>query len=85
MTDELFDVISGAVVAILAMQTHHGREVLLNEVGLPEVRKYWRTHSSSANVFRADRPSQRTRVLLGQTLIRRQRPGETASSTSPTI
>ena len=35
VTDELFDVISGAVVAILAMQTHHGREVLLNEVGLP--------------------------------------------------
>ena len=33
LTGDLFDVMSGAVVAILAMQTHHGRDVLLNEVG----------------------------------------------------
>ena len=35
LTGDLFDVMSGAVVAVLAMQTHHGREMLLNEVGLP--------------------------------------------------
>jgi hypothetical protein len=37
LTGDLFDVMSGAVVAVLAMQTYHGGEVLLNEVGLPRV------------------------------------------------
>jgi hypothetical protein len=32
LTGDLFDVMGGAVVAVLAMQTHHGRQMLLNEV-----------------------------------------------------
>ena len=42
LTGDLFHVMSAAVVAILAMQTHRGREVLMNEVDCPEFRKYWR-------------------------------------------
>src|SRR6478672_5875145 len=68
LTGELFHVVSGAVVAILAMQTDHGREMLLNEVGLPRVPQVLAQPVVVGNVFRADRPSQRARVLLGQTL-----------------
>ena len=35
LTGDLSHVITGAVVAILAMQTHHGREMLPNEVASP--------------------------------------------------
>ena len=68
VTGDLFHVVSGAVVAILAMQTHHGRDVLLNEVGLPRVPQVLAQPVIVGNVFRADRPSQHARVLLGQTL-----------------
>ena len=68
LTGDLFDVMSGAVVAVLPMQTHHCREMLLNEVGLTRVPQVLAQPVIVGNVFRADRPSQRARVLLGQTL-----------------
>ena len=33
LTGNLFDVVGGAVVAVLAVQTHHRGDVLLNKVG----------------------------------------------------
>src|SRR5882757_2594890 len=68
LTGDLFHVMSGAVVAILSMQTRHGREMLLNEVGLPRVPQVLALPVIVGNVFRADRPPQSARVLLGQTL-----------------
>src|SRR5215208_5066799 len=65
LTGDLFDVMSGAVVAVLAMQTYHGQQMLLNEVGLPRVPQVLAQPVIVGKVFGADGPSQCARVLLG--------------------
>ena len=57
LTGDLFDIVSGAVVAVLAMQTHHGREMLLDEVGLPRIPQVPAHPVIIGNVFCADPPS----------------------------
>jgi hypothetical protein len=59
-----------AVDQTLAMSAQMARVLghLLNEVGLPRVPQVLAQPVIVGNVFRADRPSQRARVLLGQTL-----------------
>src|SRR5271157_5201689 len=66
LTGDLFDVMGLAVVAVLAMQTRHSRDVLLIEVGQARGPQVLAHPVVVGDVFRGDRPSQRARVLLGQ-------------------
>src|ERR1700722_5280900 len=69
LTGEGLDVVGGPVVAVLAMEPRHRRDVLLDVIRqpggpqvLPSPLVVWR-------VLRRHRPSQRARVMLGKAVI----------------